>query len=513
MSKETRNAPTIGIITCSDASSGAALNGALFYQDLVNAYTRDWGLKADQQHPPVVIINAPCYQQIQRVVQYSELAHKMGAQLIVNTSGEIHSGNKRAVEKQISVQVISFSDNYSVIEQIYLRDHDLDREREDQLYAKAPELAFNHPPTPEALKKNILGLNTLIQETVKNQPAPVFGIVGGGGPAASAEFSVRLAAHNINYVAVGPTGAPGKDAASFGGQDYTPYYTQSVKWLAALGVFKTVFPCNTAHNHLEQYELAANPYKQLGNPTASAILDIRDAVINTGLTKQVIVLATQATYKHHLYEYPLMIGGYKAIIPKQAQQQKLLKAIFDVKAGNIELAKRDILEITSQLKAMCTSADCKVILGCTELNIPFSDQEILAHNFVSSTHALAEAVSNCATTYKVVNGVAACIEPQKYSMPSSVHLHENLSKNVQDLRGLTSLLEQCVNANLSNVPTSYDSCYKEIMRCLHHSHNHPSITTSSVPYDASSDQQQMAETFCTVNGKLFGYETPDPTLA
>jgi aspartate/glutamate racemase len=129
----------------------------------------------------------------------------------------------------------------------------------------------------------------------------------------------------------------------------------------------------------------------------SKIIDIRQCVLDEYKNAEnLILLGTKTTTGVGLGEKE--IGTYEKlrcekfseensfIVPNPEQQEAVMEAIYNVKAGKFEEAKQIILDVASQIRKK--HGDFPTILGCTELPLIFSELELSAFKFIDPTESL-----------------------------------------------------------------------------------------------------------------------------
>lgn len=216
------------------------------------------------------------------------------------------------------------------------------------------------------------------------------GIVHGAGPASGAAAMEYLAEKGIPYVAWGVNSAPGKNDFELGeGPSYIPHYENAVRFFEKIGASRLIVPCNTAHARLEEF--CAN--------SSDKVIDIRRATLTAHRSSEgFILLGTNRTTgvglpseKKGLYEeirfaeFPEQ-GPF--ILPNEQQQKLVMEAIYDVKAGRNEDAKNKTTAVVREIRKNQLFRPFKVILGCTELPLPFSKRELADQAMIDPTDAV-----------------------------------------------------------------------------------------------------------------------------
>jgi aspartate racemase len=230
------------------------------------------------------------------------------------------------------------------------------------------------------------------------KPLQRVGILGGMGPAATADFYATLVRatpaerdqdHIPVIVEADPSVPDRTQAFLHGGPSPLPHLLQGAKALEQRGAQWIAMPCNTAHLWHEQ--LAA----QLGVP----VLHIVDAVVDELLGKlgpdgspRVAVLGTTATATGQLYPRRAAADArtqrWSWVLPSGEDQARLDEGIAAVKAGN---AARGCALIATLMDTLCDQVDA-VVYACTEVPIAMEGSAARVP-VIDSTAALATMTS------------------------------------------------------------------------------------------------------------------------
>jgi aspartate racemase len=194
------------------------------------------------------------------------------------------------------------------------------------------------------------------------------GILGGMGPAASAEFITRLIQQtpascdqeHIPFVLWNEPRIPDRSISIRSGNDYPlPYLKEGILSLKSVGCDYIVIPCNSAHYWF-------NDLNKLGIP----IIHIVDSVVyelkSLGIDNQTIgVLGTQGTIEYGIYQKHLENQGWKCIVPDKIEMDCFVQPAIDfIKAGTLVEANYLLIKVIDSLIERGAKA---IILGCTEL--------------------------------------------------------------------------------------------------------------------------------------------------
>lgn len=197
------------------------------------------------------------------------------------------------------------------------------------------------------------------------------GILGGMGPLATADLFTKIVRltkadsdrqHIRIYIDNNPNIADRTAAILSDGESPLPEMTSALRNLEACGANCIIMPCNTAHYFLPQLQkLTATPFLSMLEATARACA-------GTYPGKTACILATKGTLRTGLYTGALAEQGVKSMMPDEAEQDVLMRLIYDVvKAGRPLAPEKEAWQaLLSDLRAR--GADY-FILGCTELPI------------------------------------------------------------------------------------------------------------------------------------------------
>ena len=199
------------------------------------------------------------------------------------------------------------------------------------------------------------------------------GILGGMGPAASAEFVNRLVQQtpatcdqeHIPFVLWNEPRTPDRSTSIRNGDDRPlPYLLQGIQVLKAVGCSMIVIPCNTAHYWYDELIKLKVPIVHIVDSVAN---ELRDAnVVGT-----IGVIATQGTIQSELYQNRLT--DWNCIIPSQEEITTLVQPSIElVKAGDMVKSRTMIMTVVDSLISRGAQA---VILGCTELPLAVRDTD------------------------------------------------------------------------------------------------------------------------------------------
>jgi aspartate racemase len=198
----------------------------------------------------------------------------------------------------------------------------------------------------------------------------IIGVLGGMGPAATADFYQKLIAatpakrdqDHLKVVILSDPHIPDRTAAIFGrGPDPTPALVAGAQVLVRAGADFLTIPCITAHHFYPALQRAvAVPILHIVGEAAAAVRGEQPDIRRLGL------LATSGTLQARLFESHFGPRGLAIRTPDPAlQETAVMPAIYAVKTGgDQEAARRRIREAAAALVAAGAQA---IIAGCTEV--------------------------------------------------------------------------------------------------------------------------------------------------
>ena len=204
------------------------------------------------------------------------------------------------------------------------------------------------------------------------------GILGGMGPAASAEYITRLIKQtpatcdqeHIPFVLWNEPRTPDRSTSIRNEDDRPlPYLLQGMQVLKAVGCTTIVIPCNTAHYWYDELVKFKIPILHIVDSVADALRDIN-------VTGTIGIMGTQATIELGLYQNRLT--DWNCITPSQP-------AIDLIKAGDMVKSHNMLMSTVDSLISRGASA---VVLGCTELPLAVREVEKNGIPLVNSIDSL-----------------------------------------------------------------------------------------------------------------------------
>ena len=218
----------------------------------------------------------------------------------------------------------------------------------------------------------------------------ILGVLGGMGPAASAEFLKILAEkypaekdqdHPVVYMISDPKIPDRGSAIEGNGEDPSPYLINDLEKLIGWGAELLAVPCNTAHYFIDRFR------DRIGVP----IVHIIEATVEASMKKSpkgAWMISTMGTARSGLYQKAAADRGYRLMIPPEDVRKEIQKAIVFVKSGKMEDAARAIERVAAKLWEI---EDLPIVTACTELPLAYDASDIPKDKNISSLDALADA--------------------------------------------------------------------------------------------------------------------------
>ncbi|MBN2176070.1 MAG: aspartate/glutamate racemase family protein [Demequinaceae bacterium] len=197
------------------------------------------------------------------------------------------------------------------------------------------------------------------------------GVIGGLGPAATAEFLYRVIRwteaksdqEHADLVVLQHSSIPDRTRHILDPSlpDPGPVLAADAARLEAMGVSAIVVPCNTARVFIDEIEGA------VGIP----VVDIVRAAVDDVVTMfpeagKVGVLATTGTVRSETYRRALEEAGREAVVPSDGQQEGIMELIYGQVKANLP-ADRGLLD--GAIEDVASRGAEAFILGCTELSV------------------------------------------------------------------------------------------------------------------------------------------------
>ena len=215
------------------------------------------------------------------------------------------------------------------------------------------------------------------------------GVLGGMGPAASAEFMRLIAVkapaekdqeHPRVILYSNPT-TPDRTAFILGkGPDPEPYLVYGLNSLCDWGADVLAVTCNTAHYYIDGFR------DQIRKP----IVHIIDETIRESRERSAEgawLLATSGTMKAGIYQKHAEQSGYTFFVPSEELQPDIHYMTDLVKAGKYEEAGKLCKKIC---KKLWKEKRVPIVAGCTEIPIAYDWSGLDSSMCVSSLEALVD---------------------------------------------------------------------------------------------------------------------------
>jgi aspartate racemase len=213
-------------------------------------------------------------------------------------------------------------------------------------------------------------VSTVAQVLSPDRRHPVLGIMGGMGPAATAEFLRRLIEatpaqrdqDHLHVLVDNDPSVPDRTAALLGeGPDPTPHLVTMATRLAGAGAQLLVMPCNTASAFATR--LAAEisvPLLRWDVAVAAGLAQRRPGIARLGL------LATSGTLASGVYDDALARVGVEVVAPAGAAQERVMGLIRARKSG--VPGRRLVDELHEAATDLRAAGAEDILLACTELS-------------------------------------------------------------------------------------------------------------------------------------------------
>lgn len=202
---------------------------------------------------------------------------------------------------------------------------------------------------------------------------PVLGVLGGMGPAATADFLARLASltpascdqeHLATIVYSDPRTADRSDAILGHGPSPLPAMIRGVDFLNQAGCGLIAIPCNTAHHWYA--DLAARSRAPVLHIAAATIARLR---AHPGIDA-VGLLATDGTVRAAIYHTRLQQRGIAVLdLADRSGANHVMRGIRAMKAGQADAAREDLVTAGSHLARQGAKA---LIVACTDISTALS---------------------------------------------------------------------------------------------------------------------------------------------
>ena len=228
------------------------------------------------------------------------------------------------------------------------------------------------------------------------QEPKAIGVIGGMGPAATADFFAKLVAatdarrdqDHLRILIDNNPRIPDRHAAICGrGPSPGPILAASAAGLERMGAELIMIACNTAHAFEQEIRAAISaPFVSMIEATVQASL--------AGGAERVGVLAADGCRRAQLYQRAYAARGIEALLLPEQAQDDFMQLIYRVKAGDVGVQTRQAMQAHAiSLNARGAQA---IVAACTEIPLVL-DADELAVPLINSTDALVERAVSLAT--------------------------------------------------------------------------------------------------------------------
>jgi aspartate racemase len=225
-------------------------------------------------------------------------------------------------------------------------------------------------------------------------PRVLIGILGGMGPAATADFLEKLIAatpaksdqdHLPVTVWSNPRIPNRNDALLVPGSPSPAADLQyGVRQLERQGASFIAIACNTAHHwHAEMQSAVSIPVLHIAD---IAIAALRDGGHRAGTA--VGLMCSDGTLASGYYDHRLEAAGFKVVRPSSDMQKRVMQAVYAVKAGDMKHARDLSLALSHEF---VTAGAAVLLLACTELPLALAGDLAQLPPYIDATVSLARA--------------------------------------------------------------------------------------------------------------------------
>src|SRR5690625_5256157 len=243
-----------------------------------------------------------------------------------------------------------------------------------------------------------------VGDTVTPMAVHTLGVLGGMGPAATADFMAKLANrtpaardqdHFRTVVYSDPTTPDRSDAILGQGASPLPAMVDGIHFLERSGADLIAIPCNTAHYW----------YDQLQAVTQVPIVHMVEAVnaqiaADAPEARTVGLLATDGTVASGIYHDVLgRLGRRVLALECEDASNPIMIGMRAVKAGDLTLARKSLTTAMNDLVEMRAEG---VVYGCTDVSaaLDVPPEKILVHAWDSADALAANCVSRLLRAYR-----------------------------------------------------------------------------------------------------------------
>ena len=224
--------------------------------------------------------------------------------------------------------------------------------------------------------------------TMKNNGLTL-GVLGGMGPAASAEFMRLLAVkapadcdqEHPRVILYSNSITPDRTSYIVGkGEDPEPYLHEGLDTLIKWGADRVCVTCNTAHFFVDKFR----------DKLAKPLIHIIDETIRTCQERSpegAWLTATIGTMDTGIYQKHAADCGYNFMCPSREMQLEIHDIITHVKAGELESSGKRFKQVCEELWKI---RKAPIVGACTEIPIAYQYAGLPEELGISSLEALAD---------------------------------------------------------------------------------------------------------------------------
>ena len=233
-----------------------------------------------------------------------------------------------------------------------------------------------------------LALNCFAQTPKYN--GKTLGVLGGLGPAASAEFMrlmvVKAPANkdqeHPRVILLSNPQVPDRSTYIMGkGEDPEPELFEGLQKLSGWGADYLVVTCNTAHYYINHFR------DKLDKPLLHIVEETIDAARNSS-AEGAWLTATVGTIKVGIFQEQAKKNGYNLIVPDDEVQGMVQDAIFLYKAGKLEESGKLMRKACKKLWKI---KRVPIVAACTEIPLAYEQAGLPPEMCISSLDALVDA--------------------------------------------------------------------------------------------------------------------------
>lgn len=218
----------------------------------------------------------------------------------------------------------------------------------------------------------------------------ILGVLGGMGPAASAEFMRILARrfpakcdqeHPVVYLLSDASIPDRSSCITSGGENPQTQIQSDLEKLISWGAEILAVPCNSAHCFINNFR------DQLKAPLVHIVESTVDAA-KSKAPDGAWMVATLGTIQIGLYQDYAKKTGYRLVVPPEDVKQLIQTIIKDVKKGDMTSAAQ---KMETAVHKLWKIEKLPIVTACTELPLAYDASTLPPEQNISSLDALADA--------------------------------------------------------------------------------------------------------------------------